>query len=139
MRVKMSKPPPPAPTASAIGPCPTVIKNVGRPGTGSLPSTIAPPDHSLYIGSRACETIVYNTSIFWVYSLCTQSIVDDTSINIRKIKLIAYIYIHFNQNLQENFYISAKSGAVKHQHAVFSANCGTAPTSNQIVESHGLL
>ena len=45
MRVKMSKPPPPAPTASAIGPCPTVIKIVGRPGTGSLPRTIAPPDH----------------------------------------------------------------------------------------------
>ena len=45
MRVKMSKPPPPAPTASAIGPCPTVIQIVGRPGTGSLPSTIAPPDH----------------------------------------------------------------------------------------------
>ena len=36
---------PPAPTASAIGPCPTVIQIVGRPGTGSLPSTIAPPDH----------------------------------------------------------------------------------------------
>ena len=45
MRAKMSKPPPPAPTASAIGPCPTVIKIVGRPGTGSLPSIIAPPDH----------------------------------------------------------------------------------------------
>ena len=45
MRVKMSKPPPPAPTASAIGPCPTVIKIVGRPGTGSLPSTIALLDH----------------------------------------------------------------------------------------------
>ena len=45
MRVKMSKQPPPAPTASAIGPCPTVIQIVGRPGTGSLPSTIAPPDH----------------------------------------------------------------------------------------------
>ena len=29
---KMSKPPPPAPIASAIGPCPTVIKIVGRPG-----------------------------------------------------------------------------------------------------------
>ena len=36
----MSKQPPPAPTASAIGPCPTVIEIVGRPGTGSLPSTI---------------------------------------------------------------------------------------------------
>ena len=41
----MSKQPPPAPTASAIGPCPTIIKIVGRPGTGSLPRTIAPPDH----------------------------------------------------------------------------------------------
>ena len=36
MRVKMSKPTPPAPTASAIGPCPTVIKIVGRPGTGGV-------------------------------------------------------------------------------------------------------
>ena len=51
MRVIMSKSPPPAPTASAIGPCPTVIKIVGRPGTGSLPSTIAPPDHPLLIWS----------------------------------------------------------------------------------------
>ena len=47
MRVKMSKQPPPAPIASAEGPCPTVIQIVGRPGTGSLPSTIAPPDHPL--------------------------------------------------------------------------------------------
>ena len=39
----MSKQPPPA--ASAVGPCPTVISIVGHPGTGSLPSTIAPPDH----------------------------------------------------------------------------------------------
>ena len=45
----MSKPPPPAPTASAIGPCPTMIKIVGRPGTGSLPSTIAPPDHPQFL------------------------------------------------------------------------------------------
>ena len=45
MRVKMSKQPPPAPSASAVGPCPTVIQIVGSPGTGSLPSTIAPPDH----------------------------------------------------------------------------------------------
>ena len=41
----MSKQPPPAPTASAVGPSPTVIKIVGRPGTGSIPSTFAPPDH----------------------------------------------------------------------------------------------
>ena len=34
MRAKMSKQPPPAPTASAVGPCPTVIQIVGRPGTG---------------------------------------------------------------------------------------------------------
>ena len=47
MRVKMSKQPPPAPTASAVGPCHTVIQIVGRLGTGSLPSTIAPPDHPL--------------------------------------------------------------------------------------------
>ena len=45
MRVKMSKQPPPAPTVSAVGLCPTVIQIVGRPGTGSLPRTIAPPDH----------------------------------------------------------------------------------------------
>ena len=44
MRVKMSKQPPPAPTASAVSPCPTVIQIVGRPGTGSLPSTFVPPD-----------------------------------------------------------------------------------------------
>ena len=40
MRVKMSKQAPPAPTASAVGPCPTVIQIVGRPGTGSLPSIL---------------------------------------------------------------------------------------------------
>ena len=39
----MSKQPPPAPTASTEGPCPTLSKLVGRHGTGSLPSTIAPP------------------------------------------------------------------------------------------------
>ena len=47
MRVKMSKQPLPAPTASAVGPCPTIIQTVGRSGTGSIPSTIAPPDHPL--------------------------------------------------------------------------------------------
>ena len=42
----MSKQPPPAPTASAIGPCPTIIQTiVGRPGTESLLSTFAPPVH----------------------------------------------------------------------------------------------
>ena len=37
----MSKQPPSAPTASEIGPCPTIIQIVGRPGTGSLTRTIA--------------------------------------------------------------------------------------------------
>ena len=62
MRVKMSKQPPPAPTASAVGPCPTVIKIVGRPGTGSLPSTIAPPDHPQFFskGLKNVETAVVN-------------------------------------------------------------------------------
>ena len=32
----MSKQPSPAPTASAVGPCPTVIQIVGRPGTGRV-------------------------------------------------------------------------------------------------------
>ena len=43
MGVKMSKQPPPAPTASAVGPCPTVIQIVGRP---------APPDHPLSRNGR---------------------------------------------------------------------------------------
>ena len=33
MRVKMSIQTPPAPTASAVGHCPTVFQIVGRPGT----------------------------------------------------------------------------------------------------------
>ena len=41
----MSKQHPSAPIASTIGPCPTVIQIVGRPGTGSFSSTIALPDH----------------------------------------------------------------------------------------------
>ena len=39
---KMSKRHSPAPTASTVGTCPTLFQFVGRPGTGSLPSTIAP-------------------------------------------------------------------------------------------------
>ena len=53
MRIKMAKQPPPAPTASEVGPCPTVIQIVGRPGTGSLPSTIAPPDLPQFGGAEA--------------------------------------------------------------------------------------
>ena len=55
MRVKMTKQPQPAPTVSAVGPCPTVIQIEGRPGTGSLPSTIAPPDHPLV----DCKAMLY--------------------------------------------------------------------------------
>ena len=55
----MSKQPPPASTASAIGPCPTVIQTEGRPGTGSLPSTIAPPDHPLF-SLRNNEKMIMN-------------------------------------------------------------------------------
>ena len=44
----MSKQPPPAPTASAVDPCPTIIKIVGRPGTGSLRTTRPPPIRVCY-------------------------------------------------------------------------------------------
>ena len=69
MRVKMSKPPPPAPTASAIGPCPTVIKIVGRPGTGSLPSTIAPPDHPQKGDVTTQKNKIYYIALFGLTSL----------------------------------------------------------------------
>ena len=71
MRVKMSKQPPPAPTTSAVGPCPTVIQIVGRPGTGSLPSTIAPPDHPLFIANtRSMFALLYQ---FWFYILSPEN------------------------------------------------------------------
>ena len=41
----MSTQPPPAPTASTVGLALLYYKLVGRPGTESLPSTFAPPDH----------------------------------------------------------------------------------------------
>ena len=56
----MSKQPAPAPIASAIGPCPTIILIVGRPGTGSLPRTIAPPDHPL-LESKSVDDYRYLT------------------------------------------------------------------------------
>ena len=64
MRERMSKPPPPAPTASAIGPCRTVIKIVGRPGTGSLPSTIAPPDFVEPACSKARHSCYYFAKVY---------------------------------------------------------------------------
>ena len=54
MRVKVSKQPPPAPTASAVGPCPTIIQIVGRPGTERIPSAIAPPDCPRQPGGASC-------------------------------------------------------------------------------------
>ena len=42
-----------------------------------------------------------------------------TLINLRKIKVIAYIHICFNQNLDEKLYITAKNEEVKHLHTVF--------------------
>ena len=66
----MSKQPPTAYSASAEGPCPTVIQIVGRPGTGSSPSTIAPPDQlqlveapSNFIAGRPRAAF-----LFWLFS-----------------------------------------------------------------------
>ena len=69
MSVKMSKQPPPAPTASAVGPCPTEIQIVGRPGTGSLPSTIAPPTTpcQLWTDGRRGERGKSKLSLFQIY------------------------------------------------------------------------
>ena len=66
----MSKQPPPAPTASAVGPCPTVIKIVGRPGTESLPSTIAPPDHpsSIRSAQKSADHVLFSLTVL-CYSL----------------------------------------------------------------------
>ena len=63
MRVKMSKQPTPAPTTSAVGPCPTVIQIVGRPGTGSLPRTIAPPDHPQAVSTHTGQMFNVHMSV----------------------------------------------------------------------------
>ena len=55
-RVKMPKQHPLAPSASAKSPYPTIIQIVGRPGTGSLPRTIAPPDHSHFYWRKYGDT-----------------------------------------------------------------------------------
>ena len=55
----MSKQPSPAHTASATGPCPTIIQIVGRPGTGSFPrnhcTTRPPPLWSVYNVNLLCD------------------------------------------------------------------------------------
>ena len=50
-RVKMSKQPPSAPTASAICPCPTIIQTVGRPALEAYPGpSHHPTDHPQRFG-----------------------------------------------------------------------------------------
>ena len=60
----MSKQPPPAPTASTVGPCPTLLQISRTPGTGSLPSTIAPPDHP-YLNEEKKTKGILQTSLLW--------------------------------------------------------------------------
>ena len=92
MIVKMSKQPPPAPTASAIGPCPAVIKIVGCPGTGSLPSTIAPPDHPLFVWNLPKKSIRWSTTqhlavcqiCCWLVVLGLTALWDNISVYIRR-------------------------------------------------------
>ena len=53
--------------SSTVGPCPTEIQIVGRPGTGSLPSTIAPPDHPC----KSMEgSVISNGNIICVFQMC---------------------------------------------------------------------
>ena len=52
---------------------------------------------------------------------------------------IAYIYIHFNQNVDDKSGLSAEIEIGKHLHTVFLLTAAQRQlTSNQIVESHGL-
>ena len=64
-REKMSKQPPPAPAASAVGPCPTIIQIVGRPGTGSF----EPSHHPTTPGKNRCcgcfQLGHLNDQLFW--------------------------------------------------------------------------
>ena len=71
MSVIMCKQPPSAPTASAVGLCPTVIQIVERLGSGSLPSTIAPPDLPFpgTNGFRCIHSLGLATMIFVNYML----------------------------------------------------------------------
>ena len=70
---------PSTPTASAEGPCPTVIQIVGRPGTGSLSSTTAAPDHPIPFretGSKICtysDMMTYNDCNHYYYEVSKAS------------------------------------------------------------------
>ena len=63
---------------------------------------------SFFLGLSRCKPHFASNPVF-VY----------TSINIRKMKFIAYIYIPVSQNLVKQSYVSAKIEAVKHLHEVF--------------------
>ena len=70
MREKMSKLPPPAPTASAVGPCPTIIQISRTPGTGSSPSTIAPPTNPSTLVVRRSEISILGIPWLGMVDLC---------------------------------------------------------------------
>ena len=55
MRVKMSKQPPLAPTASAVGPCPTVIQIVGPPALEAYPGPSHHPTTPTFRGNANLE------------------------------------------------------------------------------------
>ena len=73
---KTVKTTPPAPTASAVGPALLFTKLVGRIGTRSSPSTIAPPDHPYVLtdkGKTICPPHFFGR-LFWVQMFYKQVI-----------------------------------------------------------------
>ena len=102
----MSKQLPPAPTASAVGPCPTVIQIVGRLGTGRLPSTIAPPDHP--------KDISLNSGMEFTCEICGASLSNNTSLQ-RHIRAQHQDLKHLCQFCDKAFrYVTAKTRHEKH-------------------------
>ena len=128
----MSKQSPPAPTANIVGPCPTTIQIVGRPGTGSLPSTIAPPnlpthkelDYQVSICSLIPPAIAISktqnradTSVWWKLPFSIFFIIYYTqSAIINKVCkpelwflcsahpiIVFYICMKFHENISNNF------------------------------------
>ena len=71
----MSTQPPPAPTASAVGPSPTISQISKTSRTGSLPSTIASPDHPLEIRNVTDMHLTQRHAYGW-----TQGLTDDRNI-----------------------------------------------------------
>ena len=77
----MSKQPPLTPTASAVGPCPTIIQIVGRPGTGSIPRTITPPDHPLEVLGKLPFHVYDRNNVCRISSLKVLHICDNRLIH----------------------------------------------------------